>query len=119
MLIPPLRQICLVVIVLVAMVENCGLVQFFASTYDGYLDEIMTGLNAIGANSTLDILRRAVDLFPEGKPADEDERNKQIGAFTSEEREFIKSLESEFYESDEDLCTLVMDYWDAINSNIT
>lgn len=95
-------------------VRNSGWIEVLASSCHGYLDDIITSLNAMGVPETLAILQRCLNLFPTGKlPDREDERSKLIEALSDEDFDLLDELNHEYYASQEDLCALVMQYWES------
>src|SRR4051812_12008186 len=60
-------------------VNNGGFNQYFINSSGDYAHEAIKSLQAIGANTTADILQRAIDQFPNQKvPKDRDERNEVV-----------------------------------------
>jgi len=100
---------------LIATVSNGGWIDVLANSCDGYLDAILSALNDIGANETLGFLKQCIDRFPKGRLYnDVYERGKQIQSLSPQDRDFIDSLDDEFYASNEDICAMAMKYWREI-----
>lgn len=78
-------------------VDNGGFEQYFTNSTADRLDELLTALGVIGADSTARIVRRACEMFPAGVPSrDASERRGQLdqvyrrGMFVAEDRDFYR-----------------------------
>ena len=101
-----------------AVVRNSGWIDVLVNSADGYLDDVVGTLRAIGADETLGILQRCMDRFPDGRPSNNaQERDRQIQALSREDRCSIDSLDEEYYSSTEDVCGMAVKYWRRCRKN--
>jgi hypothetical protein len=89
-----------------AVVRNSGWSEVLAT--DGYLDDVIDTLRAIGADETLGFLTRCLARFPGGWPSND--AHGQIRALSREDRDYIESLNEEYYSSKEDICGMAVKY---------
>jgi hypothetical protein len=92
-------------------VNNGGFNQYFLNSSGNYAHETILSLAAIGATKTAKILGRAIDQFP-GKnvPNDRNERNVILEQIEDEANKVWNELDKEFFEYEDDLNTLNIEY---------
>jgi hypothetical protein len=80
-------------------VINGGFSQFFANTSGDRAHESLTALRRIGAPLSVDLLEKAMTLFPGGiAPVEQQRRCELLFAFEEREPEFLEELDRLFYE---------------------
>ena len=95
-------------------VNNGGFDQFFFNSSGNTALETIPALERLGARHTAGLVRRAVAVFPGGRPsANRDEREKQMEALPGSAREAWSKLDDEFYEYHDDLAALERAYVQA------
>ena len=93
-----------------AEVNNGGFHQFFSSSTDEYVREMIKALTDIGAAKTCDLLKRAVAIgFPGGYPADASDYESVVADF-DDVADNLDSLDQEFFRYAEPLADLVNEY---------
>jgi hypothetical protein len=88
-------------------VNNGGFDQFFFNSSGNFAHETVDSLEAIGAKKTADLLREAIDAFPESRvPKDREERGNLMLDEVSPESDRWHELDQRFYAYDEPLTDL-------------
>lgn len=92
-------------------INNGGFNQFFYNSSGDYSHETLTSLQAIGANKTADILRQAIDQFPNSTvPKDRQERQSDLEQIEANANEVWEQLDQRFYAYEDDLNELNLKY---------
>ncbi len=80
-------------------VNNGGFDQFFINSSGDYALDTPTALDDIGAHNTANLMKRAIDMFPNGSPSrDRKQRVEQLDSMDESIRDMIGELDAEFYE---------------------
>ncbi|TXD48227.1 DUF4375 domain-containing protein [Polaribacter sp. IC073] len=91
-------------------VANGGFIQFFFSSSGQFTHEIFHAYMAIKAEKTIDILTRAIYLFPQ-MPVPKDSRIRQAILMQKESNiDLWDALDTEFENNTEDIVQLVIDF---------
>lgn len=99
------------VLVYDAEVNNGGHSQYFVNSSGDNHPTALAGLRAIGATKRSAILSRALQLFGEnGASTDNETRHEQLAAFSKVEDSKLDSLNSQYYECDENIDVLLSSY---------
>lgn len=89
-------------------VRSGGFSQYFFSAFGDLSQETLAALQEIGAEHLARVLERAMGVFPEGRPlTDCPQRQAQLAALGEEQTAALRDLDGEFYESRDDLTSLV------------
>lgn len=93
-------------------VNNGGFHTFFFNDAGRFACEALAGLEKVGAHKTADIVRRAIDVFPDAKvPADQEARRSVLSNLPEESQwDSLGELSDEFFASNEDVAGLVNGY---------
>ena len=92
-------------------VNNDGFEGFFDYPSGDYAVETVYALEKIGAVKTANIVRRANNIFKEGRPPrDHNLRQDQLFAMSDSSKEELNSLDNEFYKYEENLSQLVYNF---------
>ncbi len=92
-------------------INNGGFNQYFCNSSGDNAHETILSLKAIGADKTAEILQKAVDQFPnETVPKDKDKRNEIVEQIEKTAGEVWNNLDQKFYEYEDDLNTLNIEY---------
>ena len=92
-------------------VNNGGFNQYFINSSGEYAHQTIQSLKLIGANTTADILQKAIDQFPDKKvPQDRDERNELVEQIEATANEIWNELDQQFFQYADDLNTLNLHY---------
>ena len=92
-------------------INNGGFNQYFYNSSGDEAHETILSLKAIGANKTAIILQKAIDQFPNKTvPKDRDERAEVLAQIEEIANEAWEELDQEFYEYEDDLNTLNIEY---------
>jgi hypothetical protein len=92
-------------------VNNGGFEQFFFNSSGDTALETVAALERLGAAHTAGLVRRAVSVFPPGRPAaDRDEREKQLAALPENTRDAWRALDEAFLEYRDNLVALERKY---------
>jgi hypothetical protein len=92
-------------------VNNGGFNQYFINSSGKFAHQTIQSLKRIGANTTADILQKAIDQFPDKKvPQDRDERNELVEQIEATANEVWNELDQQFYQYADDLNTLNLHY---------
>lgn len=92
-------------------VNNGGFEQFFFNSSGDTAIETLAALERLGAAHTAGLVRRAVLVFPAGRPAaDRDEREKQLAALPENARDAWRALDEAFLEYRDNLVALERTY---------
>jgi hypothetical protein len=103
-------------------VVNGGISQFFSNTSGNWAHETLTALQEIGASLCVDLLEKALTLFPGSvAPTDRQKRCALLFAFEEREPQFLDELSQVFYKRvdalgsvpDEDLNALQLEFMRA------
>ena len=79
-------------------VLNGGISQFFSNSAGNWAQESLAGLREIGADVCVELLEKALTLFPCGvAPADREKRCKLLFAFEDRDPQFLEQLSHAFY----------------------
>jgi len=96
-------------------VNDGGFNQYFINTSGDYVKETLEALKIIGSKIFFELLQKAVNKFPNGTvPQDRDERIDIVNVI-DENIELWEDLDEEFYNYEEDIYTLMVNY---IKNNI-
>jgi len=88
-------------------INNGGFNQYFINSSGDFSHKTIQSLIVIGANTTADILQKAIDQFPDKKvPQDRDERIELVEQIEETANEFWEKLDQKFFEYADDLNTL-------------
>ena len=91
-------------------VTNGGFIQFFFNSSGQFAHEIFHAYLAIKAETTIDILTKAIHLFPE-MPVPKDARiRQQILMAKDSNIDLWDTLDTEFYKNEEDIIELTLNY---------
>ncbi|MCL1865263.1 MAG: DMP19 family protein [Spirochaetes bacterium] len=97
-------------------VNNGGFDQYFFNSSGDCTMETINALEIIGSKVFLNLLKKAVNKFPNGiVPKDRNERQKILLEITENNKELWNDLDKEFYKCEEDINKLLIDY---IKNNI-
>ena len=90
-------------------VDNGGFHTFFFNDAGQFAIDALAGLQEVGAHKSADILRRAVNVFPEGKvPTDQQLRRLVLTSLPDESQwKRLGDLSNEFFASNEDVTGLI------------
>ncbi|NTW72827.1 MAG: DMP19 family protein [Eubacteriaceae bacterium] len=92
-------------------VNNGGFNSFFWNTWGDMTEETMAALIEVGSVTFRELLDQAIQQFPDGYvPADTEERQNIIEEIEEDAEEVWNDLDDEFYEYNEDLYGLMIDY---------
>lgn len=92
-------------------VNNGGFNQYFINSSGKFAHQTIQSLKRIGANTTANILQKAIDQFPDKKiPQDRDERNELVEQIEATANEVWNELDQQFYQYADDLNTLNLHY---------
>ena len=92
-------------------VNNGGFSQFFLNSSGDNAHETVLSLKAIGANKTADLLQKAIDQFPSKTVSkDRDKRTEIVEEIEETAEEVWNDLDQKFYEYEDDLNTLNIEY---------
>lgn len=90
--------------------ENGGTDQVFYNSTGGQIAEAIEAFELIGARDSAEVLRRVCALFPDGKPAIEDEaRREQMAAIRETDPEAFRRFDGQWFE--DDVFQRLIDYW--------
>jgi|TARA_B110000091_G_scaffold171682_1_gene184728 hypothetical protein len=91
-------------------VTNGGFIQFFFNSSGQFTHEIFHAYLAIKAETTIDILTKAIHLFPE-VPVPKDARIRQQVLMGKDSNiDLWDTLDTEFYKNEEDIIELTLNY---------
>ncbi|MDX6747582.1 DMP19 family protein [Polaribacter sp. PL03] len=97
-------------------ITNGGFIQFFFSSSGQFTHEIFHAYMAIKAEKTIDILTKAIHLFPQ-MPVPKNLRTRQAILMQKESNiDLWDELDTEFYKYEDDILKLTLDY---VRKNIT
>jgi hypothetical protein len=92
-------------------INNGGFNQYFCNSSGDNAHETSLSLKAIGADTTADILQKAIDQFPNKTvPKDRDERTEIVEQIEEVADEVWGELDEKFFEYEDDLNTLNIKY---------
>ncbi|GAO43338.1 DMP19 family protein [Flavihumibacter petaseus] len=92
-------------------INNGGFNQYFRNSSGDNAHETILSLKAIGADSTADILQKAINQFPnKNVPKDRDERTVIVEQIEETADEVWSDLDQKFHEYEDDLNTLNIEY---------
>jgi hypothetical protein len=92
-------------------INNGGFKQYFFNSSGDNAHETILSLKAIGADTTADILQKAIDQFPNKTvPKDRDERTEIVEQIEEVADEVWNELDQKFYEYQDDLNILNIEY---------
>jgi hypothetical protein len=92
-------------------IANGGLHQLFTNSTGDYWPEILQSLGAVGATSTVALFEIALSVFPDNRPSvDRMDRCGQLEDAGGNARDTLHLLSREYYEQDEYLYTLAVEY---------
>ena len=92
-------------------INNGGFGQYFFNSNSDVIHQTVDSLRIIGANTTADMLQKAIDQLPNKTiPDTYDERMNVFEQIGKTEREMWNELDKKFYEYPDDLCTLNFEY---------
>ena len=92
-------------------VNNGGFHQFFLNSSGDYAHEVITALKSIGSVKFLRLTELAIKEFPNGQvPKNRDERVEILWQIEGKANPVWETLEDEFYQYEEDLDRLLLDY---------
>jgi hypothetical protein len=94
-----------------SQVRNGGLSQYFFNSYGDDWKDALAGLEAIGSQERLAVLREAVAKFSPGGPlTNRDDRMQQLARLANDDDKLFDALDTRYYESTENLSVLLMWY---------
>src|SRR5690348_5542217 len=80
-----------------AEASNGAFDQYFRNSSGELAHEALAGLKAVGAHRMADIFQSALNLFPNAQvPADSEERNRILDAFTPQQEQQLDTLSNAF-----------------------
>jgi len=92
-------------------VDNGGLAQYFVNSSGDDARAALAGLEAIGANQSASVLRRAMALFGPGGPSpDRDDRHDQLASLTDEQDDEMEALTAEFFRDEDRVALRLLAY---------
>ena len=113
----PAEQVIYCVDALEREVNNGGFLQFFDNSSGDTSFQTVSALEAIGAQQAANIVRRAIEAFPGGKPsADREERVAQLNEFGEVIEDVWLEIDQEFYAYPDNLATSLRRYTEANRS---
>jgi len=96
-------------------VNNGGFSQYFSNSSGNYTKETLDALNIIGSKIFLKIFEEAINKFPNGIVPNNIDERQNIILKIDENNELWEELDSEFYNYEEDIYILMIEY---IKNNI-
>ena len=94
-------------------INNGGFNQFFYNSSGGYTEQIIDALRKIGSTKFLKIVENASAQFPNSLvPKDDTERQKLLEKIGSQANAVWNELDSEFFQYEEDIYSLMRNYID-------
>ena len=92
-------------------INNGGFKQYFMNSSGDCAHETIQSLKIIGAHKTAAILQQAIDEFPSGQvPKDWSKRNELLESIEDRADEIWEGLDQQFYNYDDDLNSLNLEY---------
>jgi hypothetical protein len=92
-------------------INNGGFNLYFQNSAGRYANDTIETLTLIGAEKTAEILKRAIESFPDKiVPIDDDERKKLFLHIKSEATEIWEELDQQFFNYEDDLNSLNMNF---------
>jgi len=92
-------------------VNNGGFEQYFENSSGMYANDTITTLELVGANTTANILRSAIDFFPDKQvPIDQDERVEMVSTMDESVAERWEELDQQFFNYEDNLNSLNMEF---------
>ena len=92
-------------------INNGGFNQYFINSSGDFAHQTIQSLIAIGANTTADILQKAINQFPDKKvPQDRDERIEIVEQIEETATEIWEELDEKVFEYEDDLNTLNLSF---------
>jgi hypothetical protein len=83
---------------LLCEVQNGGFAAVYYNSTADYMDDILIALEKLGLKRFINIVKKANDLFPNGKPPkDMDDRNKIINTWSEKEDRILGACDDEFF----------------------
>lgn len=105
------EQVLYYVYWLEAEINNGGFEQYFGNSSGDYALDTPAALAEIGAHHTANLVKRAINLFPDGSPSrDREQRNDQLDSLDEDALAEFENLDSEFYEYLDPLGELQVEY---------
>ena len=100
-------------------INNGGFEQYFANSSGDYALDTPAALDEIGAHQTAQLVRRAIDLFPDGlPPRDRQQRVEKLKLIDDDTVNQLGNLTSEFFEYRDPLEELPVKYMFANKDQI-
>lgn len=92
-------------------INNGGFNQYFINSSGDFAHQTIQSLTAIGATTTADILKKAIDQFPDKKvPQDRDKRVEIVERIEETANEVWEELDQKFFEYADGLNTLNLNF---------
>ena len=92
-------------------INNGGFNQYFINSSGDFAHQTIQSLIAIGANTTADILQKAINQFPDKKvPQDRDERIEIVEQIEETATEIWEELDEKVFDYEDDLNTLNLSF---------
>ena len=92
-------------------INNGGFNQYFINSSGDFAHQTIQSLIAIGANTTADILQKAINQFPDKKvPQDRDERIEIVEQIEETATEIWGELDEKVFDYEDDLNTLNLSF---------
>ena len=101
----------LTVLGLERQINNGGFDQYFFNASGDHVYTALDALKAIKADATADLLQKAIEAFPSDTvPSDEKERRDLMKDIPESISNIWDDLDNRFYEYQDDIATLLLDY---------
>lgn len=92
-------------------IMNGGFLQYFQNSAGDQWQDALVGLDKVGAIKSKKLFINAVTVFEKSEPSNIwEERQKVTNGFSEEKIDFLDSLDQEFYEYEDDLEQLIINY---------
>lgn len=100
-------------------INNGGFYQYFFNSSGDFAHETILSLKNIKADKTADILQKAINLFPNKTvPKDRDKRQDILEKIEEKAAPIWEELDQKFFNYEDDLNTLNMEYVEANGINL-
>lgn len=90
-------------------VDNGGFCQYFYNSYGDFANEVVAAFTEMGATKIAEICRKAMSIYGEKVPADQDEREAFL-LDNDEIEDVINECDDAFYENEEELTEISYRY---------
>lgn len=116
----PAEQVFYICQTLDGEVNNGGFSQYLYNSSGNHANRVADCMDAIGANKTAEICRKAMAAFAQPLPEDRDEREEFLDEFlTDDVSDILEECDSEFYDEGDNLEQLSYSYIQAHKNQFT